>query len=50
MEKSFYYLEAPIGRTAGYDVIIPMFAREKAYIPGVDRIVRHARKVLETVP
>jgi len=50
MEKSFYYLEAPIGRTTGFDVIIPMFAREKAYIPGVDRIVRHARKILETVP
>lgn len=50
MEKSFYYLEAPVGRTTGFDVVIPMFAREKAYIPGVDRIVRHARKVLEAVP
>lgn len=50
MESAFYYLEAPIGRTTGFDVIIPMFARENAYIPGVDRIVRHARKILEAVP
>jgi pyruvate dehydrogenase E1 component beta subunit len=50
MESAFYYLEAPIGRTTGFDIIIPMFARENAYIPGVDRIVRHARKILEAVP
>ncbi|MGD2184805.1 MAG: alpha-ketoacid dehydrogenase subunit beta [Desulfobacterales bacterium] len=46
VEKAFYYLEAPIERVAGYDIIIPLFSREKAYLPSSDRIVRAARKVL----
>ncbi len=46
MEKSFYYLEAPIVRVTGYDVIIPLFARENAYLPNSGRILRAARKVL----
>lgn len=46
IEKSFYYLEAPITRVAGFDVIIPLFSREKSYIPDTNRIVREARKVL----
>jgi len=46
MEKSFYYLEAPIARVTGFDVHIPLFSRETAYLPGKDRIVRAAREVL----
>ena len=46
MEKAFYYLEAPIERVTGYDIIIPLFSREKAYLPSAQRIVRSARKVL----
>lgn len=46
MEKAFYYLEAPIERVAGFDVVIPLFSREKAYLPGTERILRAARKVL----
>jgi pyruvate dehydrogenase E1 component beta subunit len=46
MEKAFYYLEAPIERVTGFDIIIPMFSREKAYLPGTERICRAARKVL----
>ena len=46
MEKAFYYLEAPIERVAGYDIVIPLFSREQAYLPGVERILRAARKVL----
>ena len=46
MEKSFYYLEAPIARVTGYDVVIPLFATEKAYLPGTERIVRAARATL----
>jgi pyruvate dehydrogenase E1 component beta subunit len=46
MEKAFYYLEAPIERVTGYDIVIPLFSREKAYLPGVARILRAARKVL----
>jgi pyruvate dehydrogenase E1 component beta subunit len=48
MEKAFYYLEAPIARVTGYDVLIPLFAHEKAYLPDVPRIVRAATKVLST--
>jgi pyruvate dehydrogenase E1 component beta subunit len=46
MEKAFYYLEAPIERVTGFDIIIPLFIREKAYLPGTERICRAARKVL----
>jgi len=46
MEKAFYYLEAPIERVTGYDVITPLFGRENAYIPNAQRILRGARKVM----
>ncbi len=46
MEKAFYYLEAPIERVAGFDIVIPLFSREKAYLPSTERILRAARKVL----
>ena len=46
MEKAFYYLEAPIERVTGFDVVIPMFSREKAYLPSTERILRAVTKVL----
>ena len=46
MEKAFYYLEAPIERVTGFDVITPLFSREHAYIPNAQRILRSARKVM----
>ena len=46
VEKSFWYLEAPIGRVTGFDVIIPLFAFEQVYLPGVERILRVARETL----
>jgi pyruvate dehydrogenase E1 component beta subunit len=46
VEKAFFYLEAPIARVTGFDVIIPLFAREKAYLPGAQRIRSAARKML----
>jgi len=46
MEKAFYYLEVPIERVTGYDVITPLFSRENAYIPNAQRIVRAAKKVM----
>lgn len=49
VEKAFYYLEAPIHRVTGYDVVIPLFNREKHYIPNAVRIVREARKMMEAV-
>jgi pyruvate dehydrogenase E1 component beta subunit len=35
-----------IERVTGFDIIIPLFSREKAYLPGTERILRAARKVL----
>ncbi|MBT8365805.1 MAG: alpha-ketoacid dehydrogenase subunit beta [Deltaproteobacteria bacterium] len=46
MEKAFYYLEVPIARVTGYDVITPLFSRENAYIPNANRILRSAKKVM----
>lgn len=46
MEQSFYYLEAPIQRVTGYDVVIPMFSREQEYIPNVRRILQAARATI----
>ncbi|MBW1698540.1 MAG: alpha-ketoacid dehydrogenase subunit beta [Deltaproteobacteria bacterium] len=46
MEKAFFYLEAPISRITGFDVIIPSFSREKSYLPDVHRIVRSVRQML----
>lgn len=46
MEKAFYYLEVPIERVTGYDVITPLFSRETHYIPNAQRILRAARKAL----
>jgi pyruvate dehydrogenase E1 component beta subunit len=48
MEEAFYYLEAPIERVAGYDLVIPYFSREKSYLPGAARIVAAARRTLRT--
>ena len=49
VEKSFLYLEAPIVRVTGFDVTIPLFQRENDYLPGVERILRAARKTLKFV-
>jgi len=47
VEENFWYLEAPIKRVAGYDLIMPLFAYEKAYIPDANRVVKGAREVLD---
>ncbi len=39
VENAFFFLEAPIERVTGYDLIIPYFSREKHYLPGVERII-----------
>jgi pyruvate dehydrogenase E1 component beta subunit len=46
VEKAFFYLEAPISRVAGFDIIMPLFSRENSYIPNAQRILREAKKVL----
>jgi len=48
VENAFYYLEAPISRVTGFDVNIPFFSREKAYLPSAQRVLKAARKVLTT--
>ena len=46
MEGAFLSLEAPIRRVAAYDVPFPGFAREKASVPDVPRVVAAARETL----
>jgi pyruvate dehydrogenase E1 component beta subunit len=48
VEKAFYYLEAPVARVTGFDIIIPLFSRENAYLPNAHRILRAARKVMSS--
>jgi pyruvate dehydrogenase E1 component beta subunit len=45
--EAFFYLEAPIERVTGYDVPVPLFAREDAYLPDADRIEAGVRRALE---
>jgi pyruvate dehydrogenase E1 component beta subunit len=47
VERALWHLEAPIRRITGYDVQFPYFAREQAFLPNADRILRAARGVLE---
>jgi pyruvate dehydrogenase E1 component beta subunit len=46
MEKSFWYLEAPVRRVTGFDVIVPLFGYEQVYLPDAQRILRAARDTL----
>lgn len=46
VEKSFWYLEAPVKRVTGFDVVVPLFAREQAYLPDAHRVLRAARETL----
>jgi len=46
MDQSFWYLEAPIKRVTGFDIVVPLFAREQAYLPDADRVLRAARETL----
>ncbi len=46
VEKSFYYLEAPVVRVTGFDTPIPLFSRENFYLPHAKRIVLATRRLL----
>jgi pyruvate dehydrogenase E1 component beta subunit len=46
VEKAFLYLEAPIRRVTGFDVVIPLFQREQEYLPGTRRIVSAVRETV----
>lgn len=46
-DKAFLYLEAPVARVTGYDVVTPYFGREKHYIPGAGRVARALEATLD---
>jgi len=46
-ERALYDLLAPVQRVAGYDTVMPYFAMERAYIPGVARIVDTVRATVK---
>jgi len=46
VETSLMHLEAPIRRVTGFDVHFPYFARERAFLPGAERIAHAVREVL----
>lgn len=46
-DKSFLYLEAPVKRLTGYDVVTPYFGREKNYIPSAGRVQRGIEETLD---
>jgi pyruvate dehydrogenase E1 component beta subunit len=46
MDGAFLSLEAPIARVASWDVPFPGFAREKANVPDLARVVAAARETL----
>jgi 2-oxoisovalerate dehydrogenase E1 component beta subunit len=45
-ERALYDLLAPVQRVTGYDTVMPYFAMERAYIPGVARIVDAVRETM----
>ncbi|AHG02172.1 2-oxoisovalerate dehydrogenase subunit beta (plasmid) [Halostagnicola larsenii XH-48] len=47
-ERAFFYLEAPIERVTGYDVPVPFFAREDAYVPDTERITAGIHRALNS--
>jgi len=47
VDRAFYYLEVPIERVTGFDVPVPYFGREEAYLPDEDRVVSAAQRALE---
>jgi len=46
-EEAIVYLEAPIERVTGFDVPIPMLAREDLYLPNPPRIEEGIKSVVE---
>jgi hypothetical protein len=46
VEHAFLYLQAPVRRLTGFDILFPYFAREKAYLPNPARITRAVRQTL----
>lgn len=47
VEKSFLFLEAPVRRVTGFDIVIPLYQRETEYLPGPERILKAVRETLD---
>jgi pyruvate dehydrogenase E1 component beta subunit len=45
-DKSLMYLEAPVKRVTGYDVVTPYFGRENNYIPSSARILNAIEEIV----
>jgi pyruvate dehydrogenase E1 component beta subunit len=46
-DKALLYLEAPVKRVTGFDVVTPFFARENAYLPSAGRVRRAIEETLD---
>jgi pyruvate dehydrogenase E1 component beta subunit len=46
-EQALLYLEAPVKRVTGYDVPVPYFNKEAAYLPDADKVVFAVRDTME---
>jgi pyruvate dehydrogenase E1 component beta subunit len=46
-DRALLWLEAPVKRITGYDVVTPYFAREMMYLPSVERIRRGIEETLD---
>jgi pyruvate dehydrogenase E1 component beta subunit len=46
-DEALLYLEAPVKRLTGYDVVTPYFGREQSYIPTADRVARGIAETLD---
>lgn len=48
MEEVFYDLEAPVARVGAFDVPFPAASLEDHYLPSLDRVVKAAKRTLES--
>jgi pyruvate dehydrogenase E1 component beta subunit len=46
-DDALLYLEAPVNRVTGFDVVTPYFGRENSYLPSADRIRRAINETLD---
>ena len=46
-ERGLYFLQAPVKRVTGYDVVMPLARLEGQYLPSVARIADAVRKTME---
>jgi len=46
VENALMYLEAPIQRVTGYDLVLPFFNIERPYLPDTQKVVSAAREVV----